>query len=101
MAPPPLVNDPNKMPVALTPPKVGLQNIHNTCYMNSFIQTLFMTNSFVHDLFYFKLHLKKNPSKVDKEDHELGKKIVKQLQRHIAKMALTRYPHTDIAQLLG
>merc|ERR1712110_1152847 len=60
-----------------------------------------MTNSFVHDLYNFKLHLKKNPSVVDKEDHEMGKNILKMAQRHMAKMILTRHPHTDISQLLS
>merc|ERR1719162_1095148 len=60
-----------------------------------------MTNSFVHEIYNFKLHLKKKASVVDKEDHEMGKKIVKMLQRHLAKMILTRHPHTDIAELLS
>lgn len=60
-----------------------------------------MTNSFVHDVYNFHRHLKKNASVVDKEDHEMGKKMIKRMQRHLAKMILTRHPHTDIADLLS
>merc|ERR1712190_660083 len=68
--------------------------------MNSFIQSLFLTNRFIWRVFPFELRLKKNPSKVDKEDFEKGPKIVDMLKKQIAKMATTKYPHTDIAELL-
>lgn len=82
-------------------PKVGLQNTNNTCYMNSFIQSLFQTNHFLWRIFSFHLELKKNPSKVDKEDFEFGKKVVKLLQHHMAKMEMTKYKHCDIADILN
>lgn len=96
--PPP---DPSKASYMLQPPRVGLQNIQNTCYVNTVIQSLFMTNQFVHDIYGFHRHLKKNASVVDKEDHDMGKQIIKKMQRHLAKMLLTRHKHTDIADLLS
>jgi len=81
-------------------PRVGLQNTNNTCYMNSFIQALFMTSRFVWHLFAFTLQPKKKPSKVDEEDFDFGVKLVQLLQRQMAKMALTRHKHTDIWDLL-
>jgi len=82
------------------PPRVGLQNTNNTCYMNSFIQSLYLTNRFVWRLFNFQLTLKKNPSKVDKEDHEFGIKVVDLMRMQMAKMMLTRHKHTDIWDIL-
>jgi len=82
------------------PPRVGLQNTKHTCYMNSFIQSLFMTNSFVLRIFSFQLILKKDPSPVDREDFEFGQKLVNQLQYQMAKMLLTKHPNTDIWNML-
>mmetsp|Transcript_84739 Transcript_84739/g.265086 ORF Transcript_84739/g.265086 Transcript_84739/m.265086 type:complete len:833 (+) Transcript_84739:55-2553(+) len=96
----PKLDEGNGVLVEYVPPRVGLQNANETCYMNSFIQSLFLTNRFVWRIFSFELHLKKNPSKVDKEDFETGLKITSMLQKQIAKMALTRYKHTDILELL-
>lgn len=90
----------NAIEIQFEPPRVGLQNTNNTCYMNSFIQSLFMTNHFVWRIFDFQLHLKKNPSKVDKEDFKLGLKVVELLKRQMAKMAITKHKHTDIWDLL-
>jgi len=82
------------------PAHVGLQNTNNTCYMNSFIQGLFMTNHFIHRIYTFKLRLKKNPSVIDREDFELGYKIVELMQRQIARMSVTKHKHTDIWEML-
>ncbi|CAJ1372296.1 unnamed protein product [Effrenium voratum] len=81
-------------------PKVGLQNTNNTCYMNSFIQALFLTDAFIWRIFSFQLQLKPNASKIDKEDFEFGKKVVDLLQHQFAKMALTKHKHTDIWDIL-
>jgi len=86
--------------VAFEPVRVGLQNIHETCYMNTLIQSLFMTNAFVKDLYGFKMKKKPKMSNVDLEDFETGKRLVKLLQRHMATMLLTHHPHTDIGELL-
>mmetsp|Transcript_117375 Transcript_117375/g.318636 ORF Transcript_117375/g.318636 Transcript_117375/m.318636 type:complete len:322 (+) Transcript_117375:1-966(+) len=59
-----------------------------------------MTNRFIWRIFSFKLRLKKNPSKVDKEDFQFGRKLVEVLQEQMAKMALTKHKHTDIWELL-
>jgi len=79
---------------------VGLQNTNNTCYMNSFVQALFLTNRFVSRIFSFELRLKANASKVDQEDFHHGTKIVSMLKKQVAKMALTGHRHTDIMELL-
>lgn len=81
-------------------PRVGIQNTNNTCYMNSFMQSLYMTNHFVWRIFNFQLKLKKKPSKMDKEDYQFGKKVVELMQRHMTKMSMTKYKHTDIAEIL-
>lgn len=86
--------------ITYSPVRLGLQNTNNTCYMNTCIQSLFLTSSFLHRIFAFHLTLKKNASKVDKEDYDLGKKLVKLLQRQMAKMSLTKHPNTDIWDLL-
>lgn len=86
--------------VALKPPSVGLQNTNNTCYMNSFVQGMFLTDAFIWRIYNFKLKLKNNPSKMDQEDFEFGKKVVELLQKQFAKMALTKHKHTDIWDIL-
>merc|ERR1711972_832452 len=47
--------------VNFEPPRLGLQNTNNTCYMNSVLQSLFMTSSFVKRIFTFRLTLKNKP----------------------------------------
>merc|ERR1712232_1056444 len=79
---------------------VGLQNTNNTCYMNTFMQSLFLTSAFLWRVFSFELKLKDKPSVVDKEDHELGIKIIAEVKKLMAKLNLTSQPHTDIWSLL-
>ena len=81
-------------------PSVGLQNTNNTCYMNSFMQALFLTDAFVWRIYDFTLKLKAKASKIDEEDFEFGKKVVELLQKQFAKMALTKQKHTDIRDIL-
>lgn len=81
-------------------PSVGLQNTNNTCYMNSFMQALFLTDAFVWRIYDFTLKLKAKASKIDEEDFEFGKKVVELLQKQFAKMALTKHQHTDIWDIL-
>eukprot|EP00927_Polykrikos_kofoidii_P031181 TRINITY_DN26851_c0_g1_i1.p1 TRINITY_DN26851_c0_g1~~TRINITY_DN26851_c0_g1_i1.p1 ORF type:complete len:1033 (+),score=188.17 TRINITY_DN26851_c0_g1_i1:366-3464(+) len=88
-------------PLSFEGVRVGLQNTNNTCYMNTCIQALYLTSTFLWRIFSFALTLKANPSKVDKEDHELGEKLVVQLQSQMSKMAVTRHKHTDIIELLN
>ena len=45
-------------------PSVGLQNTNNTCYMNSFMQALFLTDAFVWRIYDFTLKLKAKASKL-------------------------------------
>ena len=86
--------------VAHRPPSVGLQNEGNTCYMNSFLQGLFLTDAFLWHIYNFNLKLKTNPCKMDEEDYKFGKKVVELLQKQFAKMALTKHQHTDICDIL-
>ena len=95
----PLASDKSKA-VTHKPPSVGLQNTNNTCYMNSFVQGLFLTDAFLWRIYNFNLKLKNNPSKMDEEDYEFGKKVVELLQKQFAKMALTKHQHTDIWDIL-
>ena len=81
-------------------PSVGLQNTNNTCYMNSFMQALFLTDAFVWRIYDFTLKLKAKASKIDEEDFEFGRKVVELLQKQFAKMALTKHQHTDIWDIL-
>ena len=81
-------------------PSVGLQNTNNTCYMNSFMQALFLTDAFVWRIYDFTLKLKAKASKIDEEDFEFGKKVVELLQKQFAKVALTKHQHTDIWDIL-
>eukprot|EP00438_Fugacium_kawagutii_P015303 Skav221892 [mRNA] locus=scaffold1395:645809:648640:+ [translate_table: standard] len=93
--------DPDKSKaVPHKPPHVGLQNTNNTCYMNSFIQALFLTDAFVWRINSFNLKLKENPSKMDKEDFEFGKKVVHLFRKQFARMALTQNRHVDIWDIL-
>ena len=82
------------------PPTCGLQNYHNTCYMNSFMQALFLTDAFVWRIQTFSLKLKEKPTKFDEDDFKFGKKVVGLLQKQFAKMALTKHKHTDIWDML-
>ena len=95
----PLAPDKSKA-VPRKPPSVGLQNTDNTCYMNSFVQGLFSTDAFLWRIYSFDLKLKNNPSKMEKEDYEFGKKVVELLQKQFAKMALTKHQHTDLWDIL-
>jgi len=92
---------PDCQEMVFEPPRVGLQNTNNTCYMNTFIQALYMTNHFVWRIMNFKVRLKKNPSKVDKEDYEFGKTVVDLLQRQMTRMKVSQYKHTDIQEILN
>ena len=58
--------------------------------MNSFIQALFLTDSFVWRIYDFSLKLKAKPSKIG-EDFEFGNKVVELMQKQFAKMALTKH----------
>ena len=95
----PLASDKSKA-VTHKPPSVGLHNENNTCYMNCFVQGLFLTDAFLWRIYNFNLKLKNNPSKMDEEDYEFGKKVVELLQKQFAKMALTKHQHTDIWDIL-
>lgn len=92
---------PDQVEMQYETPRVGLQNTNNTCYMNTFIQGLYMTNHFVWRIMDFKVHLKKNASKMDKEDYQFGKKVVDLLKRQMTRMAVTKYKHTDITEILN
>ena len=81
-------------------PSVGLQNTNNTCYMNSFMQALYLTDAFFWRIYGFKLKQKDNPTDIDKKDHEFGEIVVDLLQKQFAKMALARHKHTDIWDIL-
>ena len=59
---------------------VGLQNTNNTCYMNSFVQGLLLTHAFAWRISNFNIKLKSNPSNMDEEDYEFGKKMVESVQ---------------------
>lgn len=89
------------VPAKYEPVHVGLQNTKNTCYMNSFMQALFLTNQFLWRIFSFRLCLKPKPSKMDIEDHELGIKILAVFQQHMARMAVTNQKHLDIWNVLA
>lgn len=96
-----MINNGNECMVNFEPPRVGLRNLHNTCYMNTTIQSLFMTNAFVQRIYSFEPTLKQNPSKVDVEDFQFGQKLVVLLRQHLARMQLTRQPHLDIGDILN
>lgn len=96
----PQTTDGSECHVNFEPPRVGLRNLHNTCYMNTTIQSLFMTNAFVQRIYSFEPTLKQNPSKVDVEDFQFGQKLVVLLRQHLARMHLTRQPHLDIHDIL-
>eukprot|EP00928_Gymnodinium_smaydae_P018204 TRINITY_DN1692_c0_g1_i1.p1 TRINITY_DN1692_c0_g1~~TRINITY_DN1692_c0_g1_i1.p1 ORF type:complete len:1153 (+),score=163.20 TRINITY_DN1692_c0_g1_i1:165-3461(+) len=96
-APPPIMDG---VPANYEPVHVGLQNTNNTCYMNTFIQGLFLTSGFLCRIFAFHLTLKKNPSKIDQEDHEFGVKLVDIMQKHMARMQVTQLKHIDIWAVL-
>ena len=95
----PLASDKSEA-VTHKPPSVGLHNENNNCYMNCFVQGLFLTDAFLWRIYNFNLKLKNNPSKMDEEDYEFGKKVVELLQKQFAKMALTKHQHTDIWDIL-
>eukprot|EP01054_Gregarina_sp_Poly1_P003691 Gregarina_sp_Poly_1__3690@NODE_208_length_11377_cov_32_000884_g185_i0_p1_GENE_NODE_208_length_11377_cov_32_000884_g185_i0NODE_208_length_11377_cov_32_000884_g185_i0_p1_ORF_typecomplete_len1469_score223_90UCH/PF00443_29/1_5e51UCH_1/PF13423_6/4_6e21_NODE_208_length_11377_cov_32_000884_g185_i0904496 len=78
----------------------GLRNIGNTCYANAFLQALFLTTTFVVNLFRFELPPNENETK---ESVAFGEnpKILSELQTLFAALLISKRSEVDPTNLMN
>lgn len=70
----------NRTQIKFSLPHVGMRNSNNTCFINSTLQALFQTDSFLKDLFAFRISEPgPNASVVDREDYAVSLQILEEL----------------------
>jgi ubiquitin C-terminal hydrolase len=77
---------------------VGIQNVGNTCYFNSFIQTYFMIPQICKEILTFPIEKIENEKK-DPKDNDT-KNFMKELQRLFGLMAKTNQKWVDPSRFL-
>lgn len=75
----------------------GIQNFNNTCYLSSFIQSLFLTDAFCSFVYGFKLT---KGGKTEDADFNMGKTILKGLKLLFARLIKTHHKHIEISEFI-
>ena len=75
----------------------GIQNFNNTCYLSSFIQSLFLTDAFCSFVYGFKLT---RGEKVEEADFNMGKTILKGFKLLFARLTKTHHKHIEISEFI-
>mmetsp|Transcript_45647 Transcript_45647/g.97461 ORF Transcript_45647/g.97461 Transcript_45647/m.97461 type:complete len:511 (-) Transcript_45647:47-1579(-) len=79
--------------------RVGIRNWKNTCYMNSLLQCLFLTDAFSAGLFDFELQPPKK-SRGPMDDDVNDRALFEGIKDLFAKLFLTSRPHVDLTQFI-
>ena len=75
----------------------GIQNFNNTCYLSSFIQSLFITDAFCSFVYGFKLA---KGDKTEDSDFQMGKTILKGFKLLFARLLKTHHKHIEISEFI-
>jgi ubiquitin C-terminal hydrolase len=101
----PVVDSMNQFPTGLSGIEVafktkkfsGIQNFNNTCYLNSFVQSLFITDAFTSFLYGFKLV---KGEKTEDGDFNMGKTIIRGLRLLFARLLKTNHKYIEISEFI-
>jgi len=75
----------------------GIQNFNNTCYLSSFLQSLFITDAFCSFVYGFKLI---KGEKTEDTDFQMGKTILKGFKVLFARLLKTHHKHIEISEFI-
>ena len=75
----------------------GIQNFNNTCYLSSFLQSLFLTDGFSSQVYGFSLQ---KLEKTDEADFVQGAKIISGLQLLFARLLKTHHKYIEISEFI-
>jgi hypothetical protein len=82
---------------------VGLQNFNNTCYLNGFLQVLFLTDAFCSGIFNesnFDFSSPTGAPEYEVEAKRNGQSLVNGLMLTFARLLITQHSHIEISTLL-
>ena len=75
----------------------GIQNFNNTCYLSSFIQSLFLTDGFLCSIYGFTL---RKLEKTEEADFVQGAKIIAGFHLLFARLLKTHHSHIEISEFI-
>ena len=75
----------------------GIQNFNNTCYLSSFLQSLFLTDGFCSQIYGFALQ---KLEKTEEADFVQGSKIVSGLNLLFARLLKTNHRYIEISEFI-
>jgi ubiquitin C-terminal hydrolase len=75
----------------------GIQNFNNTCYLSSFLQSLFLTDGFACSVYGFRLE---KGEKTEEADFVQGTKIISGLQLLFARLIKTHHKYIEISEFI-